>query len=195
MLEILHMLRGVSLHPYAPEDATGSYYAAMDAQHVVRQAVSAPDFGGKQRLHRQTFAEDGWKSCTCCAACRCTLTRPKMRPAAISKSPRGCNRAQHVVRQAVSAPDFGGKQRLHRQTFAEDERLLALGHARQAAVEQFQRRASGFDAMILSPKAGGVGLTLTCIAKLSQKTSAFSPLALMASSVSKVDCNRADSSK
>jgi hypothetical protein len=33
-----------------------------------------------------------WKSCICCAACRCTLTPPKMRPAAISKSPRGCNR-------------------------------------------------------------------------------------------------------
>jgi hypothetical protein len=35
------------------------------------------------------------------------------------------------------------------------------GNARQAAVDMFQRRAAGFDAMILSPKAGGVGLTLT----------------------------------
>ena len=26
MLEILHMLRGVSLHPHAPEDATDGYF-------------------------------------------------------------------------------------------------------------------------------------------------------------------------
>jgi hypothetical protein len=35
------------------------------------------------------------------------------------------------------------------------------GEARHAAVDIFQRRGDGFDAMILSPKAGGVGLTLT----------------------------------
>lgn len=35
------------------------------------------------------------------------------------------------------------------------------GAARQAAVDVFQGRGAGFDAMILSPKAGGVGLTLT----------------------------------
>jgi hypothetical protein len=35
------------------------------------------------------------------------------------------------------------------------------GDARQAAVDVFQGRGDGFDAMILSPKAGGVGLTLT----------------------------------
>jgi len=35
------------------------------------------------------------------------------------------------------------------------------GEARQAAVDTFQARGAGFDAMILSPKAGGVGLTLT----------------------------------
>lgn len=35
------------------------------------------------------------------------------------------------------------------------------GDARQAAVDVFQARGVGFDAMILSPKAGGVGLTLT----------------------------------
>lgn len=35
------------------------------------------------------------------------------------------------------------------------------GDARQQAVDAFQSRGDGFDAMILSPKAGGVGLTLT----------------------------------
>lgn len=35
------------------------------------------------------------------------------------------------------------------------------GDQRQAAVDAFQSRGGGFDAMILSPKAGGVGLTLT----------------------------------
>jgi hypothetical protein len=35
------------------------------------------------------------------------------------------------------------------------------GTARQARVDRFQAAASGFDVMLLSPKAGGVGLTLT----------------------------------
>jgi hypothetical protein len=35
------------------------------------------------------------------------------------------------------------------------------GHIRQARVNRFQSAESGFDAMLLSPRAGGVGLTLT----------------------------------
>src|SRR5205807_3172615 len=35
------------------------------------------------------------------------------------------------------------------------------GEKRQKAVDEFQANTSGFDVMILSPKAGGVGLTLT----------------------------------
>lgn len=35
------------------------------------------------------------------------------------------------------------------------------GAARQARVNRFQSAASGFDVMLLSPRAGGVGLTLT----------------------------------
>ncbi|GGB51594.1 hypothetical protein GCM10010833_02890 [Blastomonas aquatica] len=35
------------------------------------------------------------------------------------------------------------------------------GHKRQALVDEFQKRPGAFDVMILSPKAGGVGLTLT----------------------------------
>jgi hypothetical protein len=35
------------------------------------------------------------------------------------------------------------------------------GQARQTAVDEFQAGGVGFDAMIISPKAGGVGLTLT----------------------------------
>ncbi len=35
------------------------------------------------------------------------------------------------------------------------------GHRRQDMVDDFQARRRGFDAMILSPKAAGVGLTIT----------------------------------
>ena len=35
------------------------------------------------------------------------------------------------------------------------------GAARQARVDLFQNAAEGFDVMLLSPRAGGVGLTLT----------------------------------
>jgi SNF2 family DNA or RNA helicase len=35
------------------------------------------------------------------------------------------------------------------------------GAARQARVDRFQEAAGGFDVMLLSPRAGGVGLTLT----------------------------------
>lgn len=35
------------------------------------------------------------------------------------------------------------------------------GRTRQAKVDRFQASANGFDVMILSPRAGGVGLTLT----------------------------------
>jgi hypothetical protein len=35
------------------------------------------------------------------------------------------------------------------------------GHARQARVHRFQSAPAGFDVMILSSRAGGVGLTLT----------------------------------
>ncbi len=53
-----------------------------------------------------------------------------------------------------------------RRRFALDHPVARInggvgGDQRQAAVDAFQSRAPGFDAMILSPKAGGVGLTLT----------------------------------
>ena len=35
------------------------------------------------------------------------------------------------------------------------------GAARQARINRFQAAADGFDVMLLSPRAGGVGLTLT----------------------------------
>jgi hypothetical protein len=35
------------------------------------------------------------------------------------------------------------------------------GQARQARVDRFQEAPGGFDVMLLSPRAGGVGLTLT----------------------------------
>jgi hypothetical protein len=36
-----------------------------------------------------------------------------------------------------------------------------IGHERQRHVDEFQRRGPGFDCILLSPRAGGVGLTLT----------------------------------
>ncbi len=35
------------------------------------------------------------------------------------------------------------------------------GHRRQAIVERFQKAPAGFDVLVLSPKAAGVGLTIT----------------------------------
>lgn len=119
MLEILHMLRGVSLHPYAPEDATGCYFeesARLQSTFVTLDAIKAK---GEKAL---IFCES-------------------------------------LAMQALLAAEI-------RRRYGLGHDVLRIhggvtGDARQAAVEQFQRRASGFDAMILSPKAGGVGLTLT----------------------------------
>ncbi|MBZ6382843.1 SNF2-related protein [Sphingomonas sanguinis] len=119
MLEILHMLRGVSLHPYAPEDATGSYFEESARLQSTFETLDAIKAKGEKAL---VFCE--------------SLAMQALLAAEIR---RRYGLAHDVLRI------HGG----------------VTGDARQAAVEQFQRRASGFDAMILSPKAGGVGLTLT----------------------------------
>ena len=55
---------------------------------------------------------------------------------------------------------------LVREKFAMDHQPLIInglvsGDARQERVNKFQSNPAGFDVMIISPKAGGVGLTLT----------------------------------
>lgn len=119
MLEILHMLRGVSLHPYAPEDATGSYFEESARLQSTFETLDAIKAKGEKAL---IFCES-------------------------------------LAMQALLAAEI-------RRRYGLGHDVLRIhggvtGDARQAAVEQFQRRASGFDVMILSPKAGGVGLTLT----------------------------------
>nr|WP_287411677.1 SNF2-related protein [Pseudodesulfovibrio sp.] len=49
------------------------------------------------------------------------------------------------------------------------------GKKRQARVSDFQSRESGFDVMILSPKAGGVGLTLTAATHVIHLTRWWNP--------------------
>ena len=119
MLEILHMLRGVSLHPHAPEDAADGY------------------FDDSARL-RSTFE---------------TLDSVR------AKGEKALVFCESLAMQALLASEIRRRYRL-------DHPILRIhggvtGDSRQIAVEEFQRRRAGFDVMILSPKAGGVGLTLT----------------------------------
>ena len=119
MLEILHMLRGVSLHPHAPEDAADGYF---DESARLRSAFDTLD----------AIQAKGEKALIFC---------------------------ESLAMQALLASEI-------RRRYALDHDVPRIhggvtGDARQIAVEQFQKRRAGFDAMILSPKAGGVGLTLT----------------------------------
>lgn len=50
MLEILHMLRGVSLHPYAPEDATGSYFEESARLQSTFETLDAIKAKGEKAL-------------------------------------------------------------------------------------------------------------------------------------------------
>jgi hypothetical protein len=119
MLEILHMLRGVSLHPLPPE-AAGDSYLADSAR--LRATLEILD-----RVHRA-----GEKALVFC---------------------------ESLAMQALLAVEFRRRYRLDHDV----PRIHGgvAGDARQAAVDTFQQRKSGFDVMILSPKAGGVGITLT----------------------------------
>ncbi|MES1985639.1 MAG: SNF2-related protein [Pseudomonadota bacterium] len=119
MLEILHMLRGVSLHPYAPEDATDGYFEESARLRSAFETLDAIKSKGEKAL---VFCES-------------------------------------LAMQALLASEI-------RRRYGLDHQVPRIhggvtGDARQIAVHQFQRRQAGFDVMILSPKAGGVGLTLT----------------------------------
>lgn len=121
MLEVLAQLRGVSLHPVAPDEAVDD---ADYWQHSARlqTLLSILD----------DIAVRGEKALIFCES----LAMQALLAAEI--------RRRFNLRHSV-ARIHGG----------------VSGHARQAAVDAFQDRGPGFDAMMLSPKAGGVGLTLT----------------------------------
>jgi len=121
MLEVLAALRGVSLHPVAPEEAAGG------ADYWVDSARLATLFDLLSRI-----AGAGEKVLIFCES----LAMQAMLAAEIAR------------RFALAHP----VTRIHGGV---------SGDARQQAVDVFQTRGPGFDAMILSPKAGGVGLTLT----------------------------------
>lgn len=121
MLEVLHSLRGVSLHPIRPEDAgrCSDYFGASARLAATLQTLETVRAKGEKAL---VFCES--------LAMQALLAEELRRHFTLPHS---------VVRIHGSVPSA----------------------ARQAAVDQFQNRGPGFDVMILSPKAGGVGLTLT----------------------------------
>lgn len=121
MLEILHALRGVSLHPLKPENARGHASYLADSARI---AATMQILGN--------IAAKGEKALIFC---------------------------ESLAMQAFLASEL-------QRHFALDHPVARihgamLANARQAAVDAFQERGPGFDIMILSPKAGGVGLTLT----------------------------------
>jgi hypothetical protein len=119
MLEILHMLRGVSLHPDAPEDAGEGYFGASARLNSAFEILDQISSAGEKAL---IFCES-------------------------------------LAMQALLALEIRRRYRLGHEV----SRIHGgvAGDQRQAAVDVFQGRPPGFDVMILSPKAGGVGLTLT----------------------------------
>lgn len=119
MLEILHSLRGVSLHPFAPEDATDTYFSESARLRSLFETLDAIKAKEEKAL---VFCES-------------------------------------LAMQALLAAEI--RRRYHLDHDVPRIHGGVAGDARQIAVEQFQRRRASFDAMILSPKAGGVGLTLT----------------------------------
>lgn len=119
MLEILHHLRGVSLHPVPPEQAGAGWpeeSARLQASFTLLDRIHAA--GEKVLIFCESLAMQALLA--------------------------GEIRRRYGLRHEV-ARIHGG----------------VGGEARQGAVDTFQARGPGFDAMILSPKAGGVGLTLT----------------------------------
>ncbi|AKU92630.1 DEAD/DEAH box helicase [Vulgatibacter incomptus] len=119
MLEALHALRRISLHPFA--DASTSDGAWIDASARVHGCVEILDGvferGEKALVFLEFLEEQGILAEL--LQRRYRLTSPPM-----------------VINGGVA------------------------GDKRKSRVDEFQRR-SGFDVMLLSPKAGGVGLTLT----------------------------------
>lgn len=119
MLEILHMLRGVSLHPIGPEAAADDYFSLSARLQAMFDTLDA--------IHRK-----GEKVLIFC---------------------------ESLQMQGLLAIEIRRRFGLSRTV----PRIHGgvTGDFRQTIVDEFQARAPGFDVMILSPKAGGVGITLT----------------------------------
>ena len=120
MLEVLHRLRSISLHPASPNDG-------CDVESYVRSSA---------RLSETFRILDGIAA-------------------------RGEKALLFVEARTMQDFLIGALRR--RFSLAEDVLVVngaVSGRVRKARVDAFQDR-SGFDVMILSPRAGGVGLTLT----------------------------------
>lgn len=123
MLETLHALRGISLHPIAPQQSESipqNEYISWSARlattfEILRQVASI----GEKAL---IFVES--------LDMQTVLAAMIKREFHLTKLPM-------IINGSVS------------------------GEHRQRAVDEFQRYRDRFEVMILSPKAGGVGLTLT----------------------------------
>ncbi|MDD2466026.1 MAG: SNF2-related protein [Desulfobulbus sp.] len=123
MLEILHAMRGVSLHPIDPQqwesiphDDYISWSARLETTFEILRQVAA----AKEKA--LVFVESLDMQTALAAMLKREFHLPKL---------------PMVINGAVS------------------------GEKRQRAVVEFQRHRGKFEVMILSPKAGGVGLTLT----------------------------------
>jgi superfamily II DNA or RNA helicase len=120
MLEALHRLKSVSLHPFHPEQAEYPRYLSESARlDLLFEILDNIKAAGEKAL---IFVE-----------------ALEMQPtlAAFIQRRYGLSRQPMIISGSVSGPK------------------------RQRRVNEFQASGKGFDAMILSPRAGGVGLTLT----------------------------------
>ena len=123
MLETLHHLRGISLHPVWPQ--TG---AVDDATAYINQSARVAE---TFEILNQIAAR-------------------KEKVLIFLESLDMQDRLSLIIKNRYKLP------KLPMQISGE-----VTGEKRQKAVDEFQTNTSGFDVMILSPKAGGVGLTLT----------------------------------
>ena len=123
MLETLHHLRGISLHPVWPQTSTINSPDAYISQSArLAETFDILDEIAKRREKALIFLES-------------------------------------LDMQDQLALIIKKRYRLQKQPMQINGELS--GDKRKKAVDAFQQEQSGFDVMILSPKAGGVGLTLT----------------------------------
>ena len=123
MLEILHAMRGVSLHPIAPQ-------------------------------HYESIPQDDYISWSA----RLETTFEILRQVASSKE-KALIFVESLDMQTALATMI--KREFHLSELPMIINGAVSGEKRQRYVDEFQRYRGKFEVMILSPKAGGVGLTLT----------------------------------
>ena len=123
MLEVLHSLRGISLHPLAPSASTNG----QAEEYIGSSARTAELFSILEDISQQ-------------------------REKAL------------IFLENLELQDYLALMLKERFNLAERPLLIngqVTGELRQRRVRSFQERRGVFDVMILSPRAGGVGLTLT----------------------------------